>query len=119
MHGHAEEALGHFERMCEEGVDINNFTFVSLLSACSHAGLVDEGLHYFQSMGLVYCTSATVQHYGCIVDLLARAGCLEEAEDLIEMMSGEPDAAMWMSLLGACRVHANVEMRDGIGKVSS
>jgi len=119
MHGHAEEALGHFERMCEEGVDINNFTFVSLLSACSHAGLVDEGLHYFQSMGLVYCTSATVQHYACVVDLLARAGCLEEAEDLIEMMSGEPDAAMWMSLLGACRVHANVEMRDGVGKVSS
>jgi pentatricopeptide repeat protein len=69
MRGHAKVALAHFEWMCQ-GVNIDNFTVVCLLSACTHMGLVDEGLHYFDSMCSVYNISATVEHFSCMVDLL-------------------------------------------------
>ncbi len=70
MHGKAKEAHKHFEWMCEEGVWMSKVTFVSPLSACSHAGFQDEGLVYFDSMGSVYGVSATVKHCECMVDLL-------------------------------------------------
>jgi pentatricopeptide repeat protein len=91
-------------------------TFVSLLSACSHAGLVDEGVHYFGSMSSVYRISPTVEHCVCMVDLLGHAGRLQEAEDLINTISCEPNAAVWMALLSACRVHGNMEMGERIAK---
>ncbi|CAM6030174.1 unnamed protein product [Sphagnum balticum] len=116
MHGHAKEAVGHFEMMCEGAIELNSITFVSLLSACSHAGLVDEGLQYIESMGFVYSCPATLKHYSCTVDLLGRAGYLEEAEELIKTMSCEPDVALWMTLLGASRVHRNVEVGERIAK---
>ncbi|KAH9551807.1 hypothetical protein CY35_09G032400 [Sphagnum magellanicum] len=116
MHGHDKEALEHYELMCEEGVEINSITIVCLLSACSHAGLVDEGLHFFHSMGLVFGITATVEHYACVVDLLGRAGHLQEADDLINTMSCEPNVAVWKALLGACRIHGNVEMGEQIAK---
>jgi pentatricopeptide repeat protein len=116
MHGRGKEALRHFEQMCEKGVEIDKITFVSLLSACSHGGLVDEGLHYFESMHLVYGISATVEHYACMIDLLGRSGCLEEAEDLIKIMFCAPHAAVWMALLGACSIHGNVEMGEHVAK---
>jgi pentatricopeptide repeat protein len=116
LHGHGKEALDQFEWMCKEGVEINDVTFVVLLSACSRAGLVDEGLHLFDSMGSVFCVSASLQHYMCIVDLLGRAGHLQKAEDFIKMMSCESNVVLWMSLLGACRSHGNVEMGEVIAK---
>jgi pentatricopeptide repeat protein len=116
MHGHAKEALGHFEQMCEEGIQKNDITFVSLLSACSHAGLVDEGLHYFESMSSVYSISATLEHYTCMVGLLGRAGYMHEAKNLINMMSCESDSSVWRALLGACRVHGDLEMGEYIAK---
>jgi pentatricopeptide repeat protein len=116
MYGQGREALGHFKQMCDEGVPMNNVTFVSLLSACSHAGLVDEGLRYFETMTSMYNTSPTVEHYAVMVDLLGRAGRLNEAEDLIKMMPCEPSASVWKSLLGACRIHGNVEMAERIAK---
>jgi pentatricopeptide repeat protein len=116
MHGHAKEALGHFERMCEEGIQKNDITFVSLLSACSHAGLVDEGLHYFESMSSVYSISATLEHYTCMVGLLGRAGYMHEAKNLINTMSCESDSSVWRALLGACRVHGDLEMGEYIAK---
>jgi hypothetical protein len=116
MHGHCMEAVPHFERMCEEGVKANIVTFVCLLSACSHAGLLDEGLCYCGSMGSVYTIAATGQHYACMVDLLGRAGCLCEAEALIKTMSCEPSTSVWKALLGACRVHGDVEMGECIAK---
>jgi len=116
MHGQGKEALRHFEQMCEKGVEIDKITFVSLLSACSHADLVDEGLHYFESLHLVYGISATVEHYVCIIDLLVQAGCLEEADDLINMMFCAPHAAVWMALLCACSMNGNVEMGEHIAK---
>ncbi len=117
MHGLAKEALEHFHRMCEEGVSIDNVTCISILSACSHAGLVDEGLHYFEFMSLVHHISTTVEHYACIIDLLGRAGRLDEAEDLIKIMPCEPTASIWRALLGACQIHQNVEMGERVAKV--
>jgi pentatricopeptide repeat protein len=93
MHAHGKQALAHFEWMCEEG-DINDATFVCLLSACSHASLVDEGLSYFDSMASVYSISATVEHYACIVDLLGCSGHLQEALDLIQTMPFQPNVAV-------------------------
>jgi pentatricopeptide repeat protein len=116
MHGLGKEALRHFEQMSQAGVEMDQVTFVSLLSACTHAGLVDEGLCYFESMGSVYGVPATVEHYACIVDLLGRAGHLQEAEDFISTMSCEPAASVWVALLGACRIHHNMEMGERIAK---
>jgi len=110
MHGQAKKALGHFEHMYQENIEIDMITFIALLQACSHAGLVDEGLHYFESMGLVYNGSSALDHYACIVDLLGCAGLLLEAEDLITMMPCVQDAAVWKTLLGACRNHGDAEM---------
>jgi pentatricopeptide repeat protein len=101
MHGHGKQALEHFEQVCQESVDIDHVTFVCLLSACSHAGLVDEGIRQFDSMGLVYSISASAEHYVCMVDLLGRAGHMQEAEDLIKTMPFEPHVAVWKALLGA------------------
>ncbi|CAK9881683.1 unnamed protein product [Sphagnum jensenii] len=116
MHGLGKEALRHFEQMSQAGVEMDQVTFISLLSACTHAGLVDEGLCYFESMGSVYGVPATVEHYACIVDLLGRAGHLQEAEDFISTMSCEPAASVWVALLGACRIHHNMEMGERIAK---
>jgi pentatricopeptide repeat protein len=116
MHGHGKDALQHFERMCEEGVEPNDVTFVCLLSACSHAGLVDEGMHCYTSMITDYMISAQLEHYTCMVDLLGRAGLLQEAENMIMAMPCEPHVAPWMALLGACRIHGNVEMGERVAK---
>ncbi|CAM6061129.1 unnamed protein product [Sphagnum tenellum] len=116
MHGHGKDALQHFERMCEEGVEPNDVTFVCLLSACSHAGLVDEGMHCYTSMITDYMISAKLEHYTCMVDLLGRAGHLQEAENMIMAMPFEPHVAPWMALLGACRIHGNVEMGERVAK---
>ncbi|KAH8913168.1 hypothetical protein BDL97_U03600 [Sphagnum fallax] len=84
MHGQGKEALVHFERMCEEGVHPDDITFVCLLSACSHAGFVDEGLRFNALMTTVYRIPAKLEHYTCMVDLLGRAGHLQEAENMIQ-----------------------------------
>jgi pentatricopeptide repeat protein len=116
MHGQGKEALVHFERMCEEGVHPDDITFVCLLSACSHAGFVDEGLRFNALMTTVYRIPAKLEHYTCMVDLLGRAGHLQEAENMIQGMPCKPNAAIWRALLGACRVHGNVEMGERMAK---
>ncbi|CAM6092735.1 unnamed protein product [Calypogeia fissa] len=116
MHGHATEALAHFERMCAEGVEMDKVTFVSLIAACSHAGLVDEGVNYFNSMSSFYGIPSATENYAGIVDLLGRAGRLHEAEDMIGKMACDPHVSVWMSLLAACRVHGNVEMGERIAE---
>ncbi|XP_057812580.2 pentatricopeptide repeat-containing protein At3g24000, mitochondrial [Cryptomeria japonica] len=110
QHGLGREALELFEKMQVAGVKPNHITFVGVLSACSHMGLVDEGWEYFNSMNGTYGIEPTVDHYACMVDILGRAGCLEEAEDLINQMPFEPNALVWRTLLGACRVHGNMEL---------
>jgi pentatricopeptide repeat protein len=115
MHGHGKEALKNFEQMCE-GVQPNNITFISLLSACSHAGLVVEDLCCYASMSTIHRISAKLEHYTCMVDLLGCAGYLQEAENMIKAMPYNPNVAVWMALLSACRIHGNVEMAEHVAK---
>ncbi|CAK9200347.1 unnamed protein product [Sphagnum troendelagicum] len=116
MHGHGKEALQHFEWMGEEGVQPNEITFVCLLSACSHAGLVDEGMCCYASMSKVHMISAKLEHYTCMLDLLGCAGHLQEAENMTTMMPGKPYVAAHKALLGACTIHGNMEMGEHIAK---
>eukprot|EP01018_Ginkgo_biloba_P016412 Gb_25554 [translate_table: standard] len=109
-HGHAKDAIQLFEQMQESGTKPNHITFVSVLSACSHAGLVDEGWLCFDSMIQRHHLTPKVEHYACMVDLLGRAGQLDEAHHFINSMPIEPGADVWGALLGACRVHDNMEL---------
>ncbi|XP_059668701.1 pentatricopeptide repeat-containing protein At2g33760-like [Cornus florida] len=116
-HGQGREALDLFPMMLRSGVLPNRITFVSLLNACSHAGLVKEGLQFFNSMWEDYSVSPNVKHYTCMVDLLGRAGRLDEALDLIEdMKTVEKDAGLWGALLGACRIHCHIELAEKAAK---
>ncbi|XP_044508059.1 pentatricopeptide repeat-containing protein At4g33990-like [Mangifera indica] len=110
VHGHGEKAINLFGEMLDEGVKPNDITFVSLLSACSHSGLVSEGQSYFSMMQEEYGIRPHLKHYGCMVDLFGRAGKLEKAYDFIKSMPLHPDASVWGALLGACRIHGNIEL---------
>ncbi|PIA28798.1 hypothetical protein AQUCO_06600011v1 [Aquilegia coerulea] len=112
MHGRAKESLEVIYEMQKEGVKPNYITFVSVLAACSHAGLVEEGWHWFETMNAEFNIEPGVEHYGCMVDLLGRAGCLNEAYHLIKGMKVKPDFVVWGALLGACKVHKNVELGE-------
>eukprot|EP01018_Ginkgo_biloba_P002747 Gb_11036 [translate_table: standard] len=101
MHGCANEALELFEQMQHFGKKPDHVTLVCVLSACCHAGLVDEGRQYFDCMSQYYHITPTMEHYGCMVDLLGRAGRLDEAQDFVNSMSIKPDATVWRCLLGA------------------
>jgi pentatricopeptide repeat protein len=116
MHGRGEDALALFSQMQEKDMVPNSITFISVLSACSHAGLVNEGWHYFDCMNKVYCISPGMKHYACMVDLLGRAGLLDEAQNFIQKMPIQPDAGVWGALLGACRIHGNVDLGECIAK---
>ncbi|XP_060967604.1 pentatricopeptide repeat-containing protein At1g06143 [Cannabis sativa] len=107
-HGFAKETLIMFRKMEEENIKPNGVTFISLLSACTHAGLVDEGRLRFSSMAKDYSITPAVEHYGCMVDLLSKAGLLEEALDIIRSMKVEPNNVVWGALLGGCKLHRNM-----------
>eukprot|EP01018_Ginkgo_biloba_P019437 Gb_16587 [translate_table: standard] len=109
MHGYGKEALQLFEHMRYSGTNPDHVTFVGVLSACCHAGLLDKGWQYFNIMSRDYNITPTVKHYCCMVDLLGRAGHLDEAQRFINKMPIKPDAAVWVSLLGACKIHTNIE----------
>nr|UPT48391.1 pentatricopeptide repeat protein AaPPR18 [Agave angustifolia]UPT49533.1 pentatricopeptide repeat protein AaPPR780 [Agave angustifolia] len=109
INGFARDALLAFEEMQRSGRKPNDITFVGVLTACTHGGLVEEGRRYFQSMSEVYGVRTEMKHYGCMVDLLGRAGLLEEAERMVKRMPMKPDIMVLGSLLGACRIHNNVE----------
>ncbi|KMS95874.1 hypothetical protein BVRB_004140 [Beta vulgaris subsp. vulgaris] len=110
MHGCGREALEVFENMVKSGIRPDHVTFTHLLSACSHAGLISEGRKYFEDMSRFFGVHPRVDHYSCMVDLLGRAGLLEDAFALIKTMPMEPNAGIWGALLGACRIHNNVEL---------
>lgn len=116
IHGKASEALELLDVMKAHGTNPNAVTFTSLLTACCHVGLVDEGLHLFHLMKSKFGVTPQMQHYGCIVDLLSRSGHLNEAYDCIVTMPVEPDAVLWRSLLSACNVHGDVSMGEKVGK---
>ncbi|CAN6464961.1 unnamed protein product [Victoria cruziana] len=110
QHGHGREALRLFEWMKEEGVKPNHITFVGVLSACSHVGLVDEGLGFFRSMSHEHNIAPRSEHYACVVDILGRAGRFDDVERFIDEMPIRPDAMVWRTLLSACSVHRNLEL---------
>lgn len=110
QNGLGKEAVEVFKQMETTGISPNEISFVAMLCACSHAGLVDEGWAYFNSMSQHYGITPLVYHYTSMVDLLGRAGLLSESEDLIQSMPVEPDSVIWEALLGACRIHRNTEL---------
>ncbi|KAB2609624.1 pentatricopeptide repeat-containing protein [Pyrus ussuriensis x Pyrus communis] len=112
MHGQAEEALRLFSEMIEKGMDPNDVTFVGLLHACSHIGFVDQGREFFTSMTNDYGIVPKIEHYGCMVDLLSRAGLLQEAHEFIINMPIKPNSVVWGALLGGCKVHKNIELAE-------
>eukprot|EP01018_Ginkgo_biloba_P034705 Gb_25843 [translate_table: standard] len=116
MHGHGEEALTLFYQMQQGGINPDKITFTGVLSSCSHAGLLDEGWQYFNSMSQDYHITPSSEHYACMVDLLGRAGHLDEAYNFISNMLMEPDACIWGALLGACRIHGNVKLGERVAE---
>ncbi|KAK3165803.1 hypothetical protein QOZ80_1AG0037970 [Eleusine coracana subsp. coracana] len=112
MHGHGDVAINLFERMVSEGIQPDNIAMVGLLSACSHAGLYDQGRKYFSEMESAYKLRPTLEHYTCMVDLLGCAGRLDEARELISSMPMPADGAVWGALLGACKIHKNAEVGE-------
>lgn len=112
MHGRGEEALQVFEEMRSRGLMPDGITFVVVLYACSHSGMIDEGIKYFDSMSSEFGVAPGVEHYACMVDLLGRSGHLKEAMKLIEGMPMEPNPIVWVALLSACRIHAHVEIGE-------
>ncbi|KAK6158300.1 hypothetical protein DH2020_005614 [Rehmannia glutinosa] len=115
-HGHGETALSLFNQMVQSGVKPNEVTFTSVLHACGHAGLVDDGLNLFNFMQKNHEESIRTDHYTCIVDLLGRANRLEEAYEMINTMPFEASSAVWGALLGACVIHENVELGEAAAK---
>lgn len=116
MHGHVDEALEFFRCMRQAGVMPNHVTFVGVLSACVHGGTVQEGKHYFHMMKNVYGIMPQLQHYGCMVDLLSRAGLFEEAIEMIEGMPMKANSVVWGCLMGACEKYGNVKMGEWVAK---
>ncbi|XP_057739390.1 pentatricopeptide repeat-containing protein At1g31430 [Arachis stenosperma] len=115
MNGRASKALELFEAMLTFGARPDGITFIAVLSACCHGGLVEEGRKYFHSMKRIYLVEPKLVHYGCFVDLLGRAGLLDEAEELIKKFpdqNSEMIAPLYGALLSACRLHGNIDMGE-------
>ncbi|KAF5455824.1 hypothetical protein F2P56_025359 [Juglans regia] len=110
QHGHGLQAIKLFEEMLKEDLVPDRITFLTVLSACSHAGLVKEGRHYFDSMCGFYGITPGEDHYARLIDLLGRAGKFSEAKDVLKSMPFEPGAAIWEALLAGCRIHGNMEL---------
>lgn len=110
QHGLSQHALDLFNDMRLAGDRPNKVTFVGVLAACSHAGMVDEGLAYFDMMKNDYQINPIVDHYGCIIDMFVRLGRLEEAFDFVKKMEFEPNEFIWSLLVAGCRSHGNLEL---------
>ncbi|KAJ7237495.1 hypothetical protein O6H91_Y445400 [Diphasiastrum complanatum] len=110
QNGLGMEALALFEQMQREGTKPNEVTYISVLSACAHSGLVDQGRYFFDSMCKTHGVTPTKEHYACMVDLLGRAGCLADAELFINKMPIQPNSVVWMTLLGAARNRGHAEI---------
>ncbi|XP_010252400.1 PREDICTED: pentatricopeptide repeat-containing protein At1g31430 [Nelumbo nucifera] len=119
MNGQTTKALELFSEMKLVGVKPDDITFIGVLSACSHGGLVEEGRRHFDSMRKLYQIEPKLEHYGCFIDLLGRAGLLNEAEEFIEKIPSDNIGIvvpLWGALLGACRIHGNVEMGERVAR---
>lgn len=114
MNGYERNTLELFSRMLVEGVEPDNVTFIGVLSACSHAGLLNEGVMFFKAMRDFYGIVPQMRHYGCMVDMYGRAGLFEEAEAFLRSMPVEAEGPIWGALLQACKIHRNEKMSEWI-----
>lgn len=112
MNGYVKISFGLFGQVEKFGIKPDGNTFIGLLCGCTHAGLVDEGRRYFNSMYRFFSLTPSIEHYGCMVDLLGRAGLLDEAHQLIRNMPMEANAIVWGALLGACRIHRDTRLAE-------
>lgn len=112
--GHGKQAIDVFKEMEKAGVPPDEQTFTALLSGCSHSGLINEGKFIFEQMQKDFRVTPNIHHYGCLVDLMGRVGLLEDAYKLIISMSCTPDATIWRTLLGACKVHCHYELGERV-----
>ncbi|KAK9267153.1 hypothetical protein L1049_009573 [Liquidambar formosana] len=116
MHGFGDEALDMFSRMCEAKLKPDEVTFVGVLSACSHAGFVSLGREFLAQMKSIYDVVPTIEHYTCVIDMLGRAGKLEEAYELVLTMPIEANPVVWRAFLAACRLHGNAVLAEVAAK---
>ncbi|XP_004495263.1 pentatricopeptide repeat-containing protein At1g25360 [Cicer arietinum] len=110
QHGHGVQAIELFEQMLKEDILPDRITFLTILTACNHAGLVKEGRHYFDTMCTRYGITPGEDHYARLIDLLCRAGMFLEAKSVIKSMPFEAGAPIWEALLAGCRIHGNIEL---------
>ncbi|KAK4359651.1 hypothetical protein RND71_021880 [Anisodus tanguticus] len=116
MQGYGEEAIKLFHEMEESGTRPDGITFISVLYACSHAGLVEQGHELFSKMTGIYDIEPTIEHYGCMVDLYGRAGQLHKAYNFVVQMPVPPNAVIWRTLLGACSFFGDIELAEQVNK---
>ncbi|TKY45030.1 Pentatricopeptide repeat-containing protein [Spatholobus suberectus] len=119
LHGQSDSAIAVFEEMVGcggGGVRPDEVTFIGLLNACTHGGLVEKGYWYFEMMVWQYGIEPWIEHYGCLIDLLGRAGRFDEAMDVVKGMSMEPDEVVWGSLLNGCKVHGRMDLAEFAAK---
>lgn len=110
MHGLVDKAIIVFNRMMESKIKPNEITFMNILSACSHAGYVKEGKFYFDSMKKDYGIEPKLEHFSCLIDLLSRAGDLDDAYKIIISMPFPANSGIWGSVLSGCRIHRRLDM---------
>ncbi|KAL7189559.1 hypothetical protein ACSBR1_039247 [Camellia fascicularis] len=110
VHGYEEEALAMFSRIEMEKIKPNGVTFISVLSACTHAGLVEEDCRRFLNMTRHLSIPLEIQHYGCMVNLLCKAGLIKDALELIQSTRIAPNSIIWGALLSECKLYKNLEI---------
>ncbi|KAH7427421.1 hypothetical protein KP509_10G043800 [Ceratopteris richardii] len=116
QHGNSESTFQYFKQMKHHGLEVDSMTFVGLLSACNHAGLVDEGLYYFYSMLVDDEIKPSIEVYVCLIDILGRAGQLESAYALTWKLPLEYSMSLYTPLLSSCRIHSNLDVATRVGE---
>ncbi|XP_068638369.1 pentatricopeptide repeat-containing protein At4g02750-like [Aristolochia californica] len=116
VNGASHESLEAFNEMQRLEIKPNDITFMGVLMACSHGGLLQEGQKHFENMSKIYGIQPETKHYGCMIDMLGRAGLLEEAEEIVRKMPMKPDVMILGALLGACKIHGNVHIARRVGQ---
>ncbi|KAL8225003.1 hypothetical protein R6Q57_017560 [Mikania cordata] len=116
VHGMCKEALALFNKLCDQGTKPDDVMFIAVLSACNHGGLVKEGKTIFNQMVHNFAIKPQIEHYGCMIDLLARSGDLDSAFRLTDNMDLEPNSVIWGTLLAACKLHGNSKLFERVTK---
>ncbi|KAB2080212.1 hypothetical protein ES319_A05G055900v1 [Gossypium barbadense] len=116
MHGRGLQAVSLFQEMIRDGVEPDGVVFIGLLSACSHSGFVGEGKEFFDLMKKEFAILPKIEHYGCMVDMLCRAGHVREAVEFVQKMPIEPNSIIWRTLVNACRTHSELKLGESLAK---